>query len=148
MSEVLKQTAAPATADVVPHLRQLRVRAMVWEAEDVLSLTLADPSGCALPPWTPGAHVDFTIPGGTAAQYSLCGAADAEDWRIAVLLQRNGRGVSRYVHEVLRPGMLVGVGEPRNHFPLQPALEQHRVIMNLVARRIDQSRMLFLHLRP
>lgn len=100
--------------------RDVLVRAMAWEAQDVLSLTLASPEGAALPRWDAGAHVDLVAPGGKVAQYSLCGPLDAPTWRIAVLLQRQGQGVSRHVHEQLRPGQLVRSSDPRNHFRLAP----------------------------
>jgi ferredoxin-NADP reductase len=97
------------------------VSSLTWEATDVLSLTLVDPAGNSLPAWQPGAHIDFTPEIGLTAQYSLCGQTSAPEWRIAVLLQREGKGVSRYIHERIRPGDLVRVSEPRNHFALADA---------------------------
>jgi ferredoxin-NADP reductase len=88
-------------------------------AEDVVSLTFIDPTGAELPQWTPGAHIDLLLDGSTARQYSLCGSpTDRASWRIGVLLDRNGRGGSRRVHEALEPGAVVTVRGPRNHFPL------------------------------
>lgn len=101
--------------------RVLRVRSLTWEAADVLSVTLVDPAGAPLPAWQPGAHIDFTPESGLTAQYSLCGQTDAPEWRVAVLLQREGKGVSRHIHERLRPGDTVRVSEPRNHFALTEA---------------------------
>lgn len=51
--------------------RQLRVQRMSWEAEDVLSLELADPAGHPLPAWEPDAHVDIVLDDGLVRQYSL-----------------------------------------------------------------------------
>lgn len=103
-------------------LQSLLVRAMTWEAQDVLSVTLADPDGGALPSWQPGAHVDVAIPGIGTAQYSLCGPLGQPGcWRIGVLNRRDGKGVSRYIHARLRPGDRVEVSAPRNLFPLVPA---------------------------
>jgi ferredoxin-NADP reductase len=91
-------------------------------AEDVVSLTLVDPSGGELPQWTPGAHIDVLLDEQIGRQYSLCGSpGDRSSWRIGVLLDRNGRGGSRRVHEALRPEVLVSVRGPRNHFPLVAA---------------------------
>jgi ferredoxin-NADP reductase len=101
--------------------RVLRVSSMTWEATDVLSLTLVDPAGSSLPAWEPGAHIDFTPAAGLTAQYSLCGQTHAPEWRIAVLLQREGKGVSQHIHERTRPGDLVRASEPRNHFALVDA---------------------------
>ncbi|MEV6982729.1 PDR/VanB family oxidoreductase [Sphaerisporangium sp. NPDC051017] len=100
----------------------LRVRSMTWEADGVLAVCLADPEGDVLPRWAPGAHIDLVAEGVPTRQYSLCGdPADPFLWRIAVLREEDGRGGSAFVHERLRPGALVGVGGPRNNFPLFPA---------------------------
>ena len=91
-------------------------------AEGVVSLTLAHPDRARLPDWTPGSHIDLILPDGTTRQYSLCGDRwDAHTYRIAVLREPAGRGGSAYVHDELRPGDRVGVGGPRNHFPLVPS---------------------------
>ncbi|MGN6426687.1 MAG: PDR/VanB family oxidoreductase [Leifsonia sp.] len=95
----------------------LRVDELRREADGVLSLRLADPSGRPLPAWTPGEHVDVRFANGVERQYSLCsGPADGEAWRIAVLREHSSRGGSRYVHETLRPGDLVTVSHPLDTF--------------------------------
>ena len=100
----------------------LEIRAKDTIADGVVSLTLAHPDGARLPDWTPGSHIDLVLPEGTTRQYSLCGDRwDPYTYRIAVLREPAGRGGSAYVHDRLAPGDLVGVGGPRNHFPLVPA---------------------------
>ena len=42
-------------------------------------------------------------------------------YRVAVLREADGRGGSAYVHDHLQVGDLVGVGGPRNNFPMVPA---------------------------
>lgn len=99
----------------------LRVEQIRRESEGVVSVTLADPQGAALPAWTPGAHLDLVLPGVTR-QYSLCGDPhDRYAYRVAVLREERSRGGSRFVHDTLRVGDLVEVGGPRNRFPLVPA---------------------------
>lgn len=89
--------------------------------DGVVSLTLADPTGSELPAWTPGAHIDLLLDDALVRQYSLCGSpADHAAWRIAVLLEADGRGGSRRVHE-LQVGDALTVRGPRNHFPLADA---------------------------
>ena len=101
---------------------RLRVRSARWEAEGITSFRLARVDGAALPPWTPGAHLDLHLPSGAIRQYSLCGdPADLSAYRIAVLEQPHGRGGSVEAHRELRPGVLVEVGVPRTHFDLVEA---------------------------
>ena len=91
-------------------------------ADGVVTLTLAAPDGGRLPDWSPGAHVDLTLDNGLTRQYSLCGDRwDPAEYRVGVLREPAGRGGSAHVHDVLRVGDLVGVGGPRNNFPLVPA---------------------------
>lgn len=109
-------------AELSPQSLDLRVRAMRWEARDVLSLELDDPSGALLPEWTPGAHIDLRFANGVERQYSLCSdPADRRSWRIAVLSETPSRGGSRYVHQTLRTGDPVTASAPINHFELEDA---------------------------
>lgn len=105
--------------DATDHLRA-RVRALAWEAEDVVSVELVGLDG-PLPAWTPGAHLDLVLPGAPVRQYSLCGTPDSDTYRIAVLREPDSRGGSRAVHDTLRPGQIITFRGPRNHFELEPA---------------------------
>lgn len=102
----------------------LRVRAVRWEARDVLSLELDDPTGADLPAWEPGAHIDLRFANGVERQYSLCSDPDDRTtWRVAVLAEEVSRGGSRYVHRSLRVGEVVTSSAPVNNFHLVPAAE-------------------------
>jgi ferredoxin-NADP reductase len=93
-------------------------------ADGVVGLSLQHPDGGRLPDWTPGSHIDLILPNGMTRQYSLCGDRwDASTYRIGVLRGAASRGGSAYIHDVLRPGDRVGVGGPRNNFPLVPSEE-------------------------
>src|ERR1700753_1837529 len=75
----------PAPAVGAVERRKVRVRAIVWEAPEVLSLELVAVDGAPLPPYTPGAHLDLLLPDGTLRQYSLSGdAADRTRYRLGV----------------------------------------------------------------
>lgn len=101
---------------------KLRVTQLRLEAEGVISVVLRSPAGERLPAWTPGAHIAITLGSGLVRQYSLCGAHDDPySYTIAVLLVADGRGGSREVHQQLRVGEVLEVGEPRNNFTLTPA---------------------------
>ncbi|WP_027581690.1 PDR/VanB family oxidoreductase [Bradyrhizobium sp. Ai1a-2] len=97
---------------------ELTIEAVKPEAEDVKSFVLGDPAGRPLPAWTPGSHIDVVTPEGLTAQYSLCGGVRDRHWRIAALLKRDGKGVSRYLHEKVQAGDILRASSPRNHFRL------------------------------
>jgi len=98
---------------------ELVVRAMRWEAQDVLLLTLERLDGGELPEWAPGAHIDLLLPNGVERQYSLCSdPADRAHWHVAVLREEISRGGSRFVHTHLRPGDVVRARAPHNTFAL------------------------------
>lgn len=100
---------------------ELQVIALRRESAQVLSVELADPQLRLLPAWEPGAHIDLGLPE-HVRQYSLCGDPDdLRRYRVAVLREPDSSGGSAYVHGVLRPGDLVEVGGPRNHFALVDA---------------------------
>lgn len=110
------------TADLLPGTPEYVVRQMTWEAEDVLSVVLVRPDGADLPEWTYGAHIDLVMRPDLIRQYSLCGdPRDRSQWTIAVLREPNSSGGSKYIHDVLRPGMQIQAGDPRNNFPLVDA---------------------------
>ena len=100
------------------HEGELVVESAEPVAQDVVALTLVDPGGNQLPPWTPGAHVDLMFGADLVRQYSLCSSpSDSRTIRIGVLKAPDSRGGSVLVHD-LRPGSTVRVRGPRNHFPL------------------------------
>lgn len=103
--------------------RELRVSAMTWEADDVVSLHLTRiESEDPLPPWEPGAHIDVHVADGTTRQYSLCGdPRDLSSYQVAVLREPEGRGGSAYIHDTLRVGQRLLVTRPKQHFALEDA---------------------------
>ena len=52
---------------------QVRVQQIRYEAVDIVSLLLVDPSGDKLPDYAAGAHIDVHLPNGLIRQFSLCG---------------------------------------------------------------------------
>lgn len=94
------------------------------EAEGVIGLTLARRDRGRLPDWSPGAHLDVTLPSGLIRQYSLCGdPAEGSIYRVAVLREDVSRGGSQEVHDKVMAGTSVHVRGPRNHFPLEDATD-------------------------
>ena len=113
MTQVTQTRVREFEADVV-------VRAAEQAADDVVELVLAA-DGAALPPWTPGAHIDLILDHDLVRQYSLCGSpADSGSYRVAVLRSPDSRGGSVRVHR-LSAGDRLRIRGPRNHFPLVSA---------------------------
>lgn len=102
--------------------RAARVRTMTMEADDVLTVEL-EPIDGVTQEWAPGAHIDLVLPDAPVRQYSLTGEPGSSRYRIAVLREEHSRGGSKAVHERLRPGDVVTLRGPRNHFVLEPAPE-------------------------
>lgn len=101
---------------------ELVVTDYVVAADDVVAVTLAAADGSALPPWTPGAHVDLVLGADLTRQYSLCSSpGDRTAWRLGILRTPDSRGGSKAVHSDLNNGSTVRVRGPRNHFPLVSA---------------------------
>ena len=119
-----ERPAQPTTRAPRPgtELHDVTVTRRRTPAEGVVELTLTAPDGQALPAWQPGAHVDLLLDDGLTRQYSLCGdPARPDEWTVAVLLERDGRGGSTFVHDKLTEGTALQVRGPRNHFELQEA---------------------------
>lgn len=89
-------------------------------ATRVIALDLTAPDGALLPPFTAGAHLDVHAAPGLTRCYSLWGdPADRRLYRLAILLEPDGRGGSQAVHENLQEGGTATIGLPRNAFPLK-----------------------------
>lgn len=98
---------------------ELVVASVDKSTSGVAVITLVDPSGTDLPAWEPGAHIDAVISDDLIRQYSLCGSpADRSSYTIAVLLEPESRGGSKYLHEQVEQGSRLRIRGPRNHFEL------------------------------
>lgn len=106
-------------------LLTLRVRALTWEADGILGIELVPvDAGATLPPADAGAHILLHPPaeaGVPPRSYSITHPDDTRAWRIAVNLDAASRGGSRWLHQHLRPGMLLRAEPPKNLFPLDEA---------------------------
>lgn len=118
---------SPAQKSVTfPDLLKLRVRSVVYQTADINAYELVHPSGCELPPFTAGSHIDVHLDDGRVRQYSLCNSPTEESrYMIAVLNQPHGRGGSKAIHERLHAGSLLSVSAPRNNFALNEKAESY-----------------------
>lgn len=100
----------------------LRIVAIRYEAQGVLSFVLRRPDGAPLPPIDPGAHVDLHLPNGLMRSYSLSnGLGDAGAYRLTIARDAKSSGGSIWLHDQLRVGQLLEVSAPRNNFTLATA---------------------------
>lgn len=98
-------------------------------SEDVVSLVLEPVNTPHFPAWSPGTHAELEL---TIAKvdgeletvyrhYSLCGDYENnQQWRIAILQEKEGRGGSIYIHQHLKVGDEIMLSEPKNHFEFKP----------------------------
>ncbi len=114
---------------------RLKVTRFVAEAKDVVSLELRAAGGGPLPVFTPGAHLEITVPSIAPVSrplirhYSLCNDSRERDrYVVAVGRARQGRGGSDAIHDGLRVGTMLSVSPPRNHFPLVADAGHYRFI--------------------
>ena len=97
------------------------------EADGIIGLTFEDPKGRALPQWSAGAHVEICI-GEYERKYSLCGPQESAAYSVAVLLDQQGRGGSRHIHEAIRKGQNIRLRGPSNLFRLDESAAHYILV--------------------
>lgn len=115
---------APATNS---NARNMRVVAVVPEADNIISVTLEDEKGQPLPTWSAGAHVDLIL-GDYVRKYSLCSVPGNNEFRLGILREARGRGASEYIHRELKRGASVKIRGPKNHFRLDESADHYILI--------------------
>jgi vanillate O-demethylase ferredoxin subunit len=98
---------------------ELRVRRIDAATPRIRRIELVHAHGEALPPFTPGAHLDVELPNGETRSYSLLNdAVDGDCYVLGVLRETESTGGSSFVHERLAVGDIVQSSDPLNDFPL------------------------------
>lgn len=115
---------APQRKDIA---RSVTVSAVREEGDGILGLTLHDAQGRALPNWSPGAHVELVVDD-FDRKYSLCGSPDGDGYALAILREDAGRGGSRHIHAVVRPGMTLKLRGPSNLFRLDESAPAYLLV--------------------
>jgi vanillate O-demethylase ferredoxin subunit len=101
------------------NLISVRVQAMRFEAQHIVSVELVLPEGGELPPFEAGSHIDLHLGNGLSRSYSLSNSPkERRRYVVGILNDKNSRGGSRYVHEQLRVGSIIQISPPRNNFPV------------------------------
>lgn len=120
-------------------LRSVVVSKKVMEAHNMASFELIPADGTELPPFTPGSHIDVTLPGGAIRQYSLANSSTERNrYLIGVWKDGNSRGGSVALHQTVNEGDTLQVSLPRNRFKVPKNCKRAL----LVARGIGVTPML------
>src|SRR6195256_4783638 len=107
---------------------QLRIRSIIYLAEDINGYELVDPNGRDLPRFSAGAHIGVRLGDNIWRDYSLWNdPAERRLYCIAVLREKLGEG-SRRLHNEIRVGDTVETSLPRNNFPLSETAERHLLL--------------------
>jgi vanillate O-demethylase ferredoxin subunit len=101
---------------------KVKVINKVQEALDIASFELAREDGASLPSFSAGSHIDVQVNDDILRQYSLCNPPhETYRYLIAVLRDPASRGGSVAMHDRIKPGDVITISEPKNHFPLTQA---------------------------
>jgi phthalate 4,5-dioxygenase reductase subunit len=107
----------------------LKVASKAAVAQDIYQFELQHMDGGPLPAFTAGAHIPVLTPQGSMRSYSLCNDPEETNrYQIAVKRETGGRGGSISMIDSLQPGDTVEVGQPLNHFPLDPQAQKYILI--------------------
>lgn len=95
------------------------VHSVTAEAAGILSFDLRPANGGTLPPFEAGAHIDLHLANGLVRSYSLANApSERHRYLVAVALDRNSSGGSRFLFDRQLAGQTIAIGAPRNNFRL------------------------------
>ena len=85
----------------------LRLKSIVYAAQDTHLYEFCRPDGGLLPAVEPGAHIDIHLPNGMMRQYSLTTAeGPRESYIVGIKRDRASRGGSIYIHDHLKVGQI------------------------------------------
>jgi ferredoxin-NADP reductase/MOSC domain-containing protein YiiM len=107
---------------------ETRVEQASYAVPGVKCFRLSRADGKRLPEFDAGAHIDVQLPNGLIRHYSLCNVASGGCYEIAIRLDNDGRGGSRYLHEQINQGSVVTISRPRNTFPAILGAKRHLMI--------------------
>ena len=95
-----------------------------------MGFLLVDPHGTPLPDYEAGAHIAVNVPGGFVRHYSLYKLMDdeVEGYPIAVLRDRNSRGGSEKLVDLVGEGDELMISPPANGFPINHEADQSVLI--------------------
>lgn len=98
---------------------EFRLTAIRYGAEGISLFELTPVEDITLPSVSAGSHLDVKLKDDLIRQYSLITPlCDQYHYTLGVKREGSGRGGSLWLHDQLKVGDTVALGEPRNHFAL------------------------------
>lgn len=95
------------------------VKSVTEIAQGIRAFELHAADGGDLPAFTAGSHIDVHLPNGLVRNYSLVNSqGQRHRYVIAVSLDANSTGGSKYLHETDLQGATLKISTPRNNFAL------------------------------
>ncbi|NDW00210.1 PDR/VanB family oxidoreductase [Salipiger sp. PrR002] len=92
---------------------------MTRETGTIRSYELVEAGGQNLPTFSAGAHIGIAVPTIGIRRYSLINSVSAQGrYVIAIARDAKGKGGSKLLHRLLKPGAIARISRPRNDFPL------------------------------
>ncbi|AWK71675.1 oxidoreductase [Rhodococcus oxybenzonivorans] len=123
MTTALETVAGEITGGLTLTVREARLL-----CPGIRHIVLADPAGRPLPSFTPGSHITVNWAEGRHNSYSLTGPSiEPDHYAISVRLDENGRGGSRWIHD-LQPGQMIRASRPRSAFAPVLTARHHLLI--------------------
>ncbi|CAI1206697.1 PDR/VanB family oxidoreductase [Serratia quinivorans] len=110
-------------------MRTVKVAQLYHLTENVIGIELTAVDDRPLQPFAAGDHLDLHLPNGQVRPYSLCNDPhETHRYCLGIALASASRGGSSYIHQQLRVGEQLTIGEPRSLFPLVPGAPHYRFI--------------------
>ncbi|WP_120497913.1 PDR/VanB family oxidoreductase [Kiloniella sp. EL199] len=105
------------------------INAIKDQALNIKTYELVSSDGEPLPPFSPGAHIDFFLPNDLIRQYSLSNSANERNrYVVGIQKEEQGRGGSRLIHDHFKVGDEVEISPPRNNFELDETAQRYKLI--------------------
>jgi vanillate O-demethylase ferredoxin subunit len=146
---------ARSESDGRAHEISVRVMSLRYAGPDTVLFELEALDMRPLPEAAPGAHIDVRISSDTVRQYSLITPLSTPSvYVVAIRRDAHGRGGSKRIHDDIKPGAVLQISPPRNHFALNEHARKNLLIAggigitpiySMFARLREQNRDVELH---
>ena len=117
-----------------PKYQDVRIKAMVPNGSDAVTVTLCSLDGRALAPFRAGQYVSISVDADastTTRSYSLC-SSPTRSWEgeydITVKRVEDDGFISKFIQDKWKPGETIRISAPQGHLYYEPLRDEKRVI--------------------